>query len=175
MPRGRELIFAKGLLHGFHDDLASAVSVLIPQVENGLGSLLLVAGEHPYAQDTDGIQDYSDLNRVIDHPTLLEVLGPHQVFDLRGLLVARSGANLRNNVAHGLVGIEGRAGTSPSICGGEHWPSPLASTMSLAQTTSPGEATFQATPLQSPEAQWRSELFAGRYGGPQSLRTCPRH
>jgi hypothetical protein len=106
VPKGRELMFARGLLYGFEDDFSSAAAVLVPQVEHALRTLLVHAGELPYKQDAAGVQDFWDLNRVLHHATLEAVLGSDQVFDLRSLLVSRFGANLRNNVAHGLVSFE---------------------------------------------------------------------
>lgn len=118
VPRGRELIFAKGLLYGFNDDFGSAVSLLIPQVENGLRNLLVHAGEHPYAQGTGGVQDFWDLNRVIDHPKLLDIVGEDQVFDLRGLLVARSERTCAITSRMVWSASTRLRATSRSICGG---------------------------------------------------------
>ena len=89
--RVAKLVFARGLLFGFQDDFSSAAAVLIPQVEHALRTLLLNASELPYKQDAAGVQDFWDLNRVLEYPTLEAVLGSDEVFDLRSLLVSRFG------------------------------------------------------------------------------------
>jgi hypothetical protein len=43
-----------------------------------------------------------------------EVIGENSVFDLRGLLVERTGSNLRNAIAHGL--LPSGAFFAPLVC-----------------------------------------------------------
>jgi hypothetical protein len=78
VPPGRELVFAKALLHGFEDDFASFVTMLVPQVENSLRHLLVLGGVHPYKQDADGVQDAWNLNRIMDDAVLEQILGPDE-------------------------------------------------------------------------------------------------
>ena len=58
--------------------------------------------------DDEGIQDEFNLNRLLSASEFTEslgkVIGEDFIFDLRGLLVERFGANLRNDMAHGLIG-----------------------------------------------------------------------
>ena len=58
--------------------------------------------------DSKGIQDEFSLNTTLKEPRFSEplskVFGEDLIFDLRGLLIERFGANLRNDMAHGLIG-----------------------------------------------------------------------
>jgi hypothetical protein len=110
VPPGRELTFARGLLAGVTGDFLVAGHLLVPQVEHAIRWILSERGVLVSGIDDDGIQDEYDLNRLLRSPehfwALAETLGQDTVFDLRGLLVERTGSNLRNMVAHGLLGPE---------------------------------------------------------------------
>ena len=104
VPPGRERLWAQALHSGFIGDFASMLHLVIPQIEHSLRHLLLQAGEPTSSLSDDGIQEERDLSWLLSHPKLDEILGPDYVFHLRCLLVERAGANLRNRVAHGLLG-----------------------------------------------------------------------
>ena len=107
VPPGREDIWARGLMAGMSGDYLVAAHILVPQIEHGVRWLLQQRGMITSGLDQDGIQEEFDLNRILrssDHVAALEAaLGRDAVFDLRGLLVERTGSNLRNMVAHGLL------------------------------------------------------------------------
>ncbi|BDI33992.1 DUF4209 domain-containing protein [Capsulimonas corticalis] len=107
IPPGREKFFARGLQAGFRSDFATAIHLLIPQVENSIRYVLEQQGVITSGLDHEGIQDERDLNRTLRLPEfagpLMATLGEDLVFDLRGLLIERHGANLRNDTAHGLL------------------------------------------------------------------------
>lgn len=107
VPPGREDFFAHGLQAGFKGDFAAAVHLLVPQIENSVRYVLEQRDVITSGLDDEGIQDERDLNRTLRLPEfaepLKEILGEDLVFDLRGLLIERYGANLRNDAAHGLL------------------------------------------------------------------------
>jgi len=106
VPAGREYIFAQGLELGMEGDYLNAVHLLIPQIENSMRHILTQLGEVPSGIDSKGIQDERSLNLTLYPPyssSLEKVFGEDIIFDLRGLLVERFGANLRNRMAHGLM------------------------------------------------------------------------
>jgi hypothetical protein len=112
VPQGRELIYAQGLHAGLMGDLTVAAHLLIPQLENSLRYLLEQKGVSTSAFDDEGIQDVYPLTKILYPPfssTLEEILGKDLVFDLKGLLVERFGANLRNRMAHGRISQQGYA------------------------------------------------------------------
>ena len=100
IPQGREPLYARGLLAGLQGDLVIAASLLIPQLENSLRHLLKQHGS--IASKPDVIQDDYLLNQVLYSPDLKEVLTEDIIFIIKGLLVERMGANIRNEICHGL-------------------------------------------------------------------------
>ena len=56
--------------------------------------------------DEKGIQNEYDLNKTLDLPKIKDIFDEDTLFDLNGLLVDRSGSNLRNLMAHGLLDDE---------------------------------------------------------------------
>lgn len=107
VPSGREAIYAQGLSAGMSGDFLVAVHLLVPQVEHSIRHILAQQGIITTAIDNDGIQVEFDLNKTLKAPqfndALTRVLGEDLLFNLRGLLVERFGANLRNDMAHGLL------------------------------------------------------------------------
>jgi hypothetical protein len=109
VPQRREYIYMKGLYAGLTGDFLVAAHLLIPQLENSIRHLLYRSGTATSKFDEYEIQDEFDLNTMLGkyHPQLVGILGEDTVFDLQGLLVERSGYNLRNLTAHGLLNYEG--------------------------------------------------------------------
>jgi tetratricopeptide (TPR) repeat protein len=107
IPENREFIVARGLHAGLNGDFLTATHFLIPQLEESLRYILIGCGIVPSSFDEKGIQDEYNLNKLLTHSKftskLTEIFGENLVFDLRGLLVERFGANLRNDMAHGLI------------------------------------------------------------------------
>ncbi len=107
VPHGRELIFAKGLHAGVIGEYLDATHLLMPQVENSIRHVLEQKGVIVSKLNDEGIQDEKSLNELLYCKEVEEIFGQDLAFDLRGLLVERSGTNLRNRVAHGLISSDG--------------------------------------------------------------------
>lgn len=103
VPRGRERLFADGLVAGFYGDLVQATHLLAPQLEHAIRVLLQRLGERVSGLDQYGLQPEFGLNKLLYLPRLKEVLGEDVVFALRGLMVEPAGGNIRNRMAHGLM------------------------------------------------------------------------
>lgn len=107
IPPGREMTVARGLHAGLHGDFLVSTHLLIPQIEESIRYLLSQAGVIVSSLDDSGIQEEIDLNRTLCSSNYTEplskLLNEDLVFELRGLLVERFGANLRNDMAHGLL------------------------------------------------------------------------
>lgn len=107
IPQGHEYIVARGLHSGMQGDFLTAVHFLVPQIEASVRYILSQVGVIASGLTSDGIQDEYSLNRTLREPEfsepLCKVFGEDFVFDLRGLLIERFGANLRNDMAHGLI------------------------------------------------------------------------
>lgn len=110
IPPGREMIVARGLHAGLNGDYVVSTHLLVPQLEESVRHLLAQAGIIASSLDAAGVQEEIDLNRTLCSSKyaqpLAEILGIDIVFEMRTLLVERFGANLRNDMAHGLVDHE---------------------------------------------------------------------
>ncbi|MBG1265387.1 DUF4209 domain-containing protein [Nostoc sp. WHI] len=104
---GREYLFAKGLYAGLTGDFFTSTHILIPQIENSVRYLLRKHGALPSKIDIDkGIENERDLNTTLfsrNYPQINSIFDEDTLFDLQGLLIERSGSNLRNRMAHGLI------------------------------------------------------------------------
>ncbi len=102
----RAAIFARGLHAGMVGDFATAAHFLIPQLEHCIRQILYQRGAI-VSGFNEGIQHEYPLTVTLRDsrfvPTLEQVFGEDTVFDLRGLLIEPFGANLRNEMAHGLL------------------------------------------------------------------------
>ena len=83
-----------------------ALHLLIPQLKHSLRYVLETQGVVTSGLDNE-IQREFDLNTLLGNSQysgpLSAIFGEDFIFDLRGLLVERFGANLRNEMAHGLL------------------------------------------------------------------------
>ena len=103
IPEGRGVIYSMGLQAGLSGDFLVATHLLIPQLENSLRYILVQLGEIASGIDDNLIQDEFLLDRVLRHERLTGVLNEDTIFDLKSLLIERSGGNVRNLMAHGLL------------------------------------------------------------------------
>ncbi|HBL11928.1 MAG TPA: DUF4209 domain-containing protein [Cyanobacteria bacterium UBA11162] len=104
VPPGREYLFAKGLYAGLTGDFFTSTHILIPQIENSIRYLLWEQQDvRTSGLDNNGIQDEHYLSTTLYSKEITSILDEDTLFDLKGLLVERSGSNLRNRMAHGLI------------------------------------------------------------------------
>jgi hypothetical protein len=103
VPRGREMLFERGLQAALEGDYIAAAHILIPQIENSIRSVLGQAGVVTTSIRSDGTQNEYDLNKLVELEEFGALFGEDLAFTLRGLLVERADSNLRNTVAHGLL------------------------------------------------------------------------
>lgn len=103
VPSGQEQLFASGLFAGWNMDLDAAVHILVPRMEALVRHHLKGAGVLTTHLDRDGIDDEVALPALLEKPEAAEVFGADLIYELRSVFAGRFGANLRHNVAHGLV------------------------------------------------------------------------
>lgn len=104
VPPGREYLFAKGLYAGLTGDFFTSTHILIPQIENSIRYLLWERQNvRSSGLDHQGIQNEHQLTTTLYCPEITNIFDEDTLFDLKGLLVERSGSNLRNKMAHGLI------------------------------------------------------------------------
>ncbi len=104
MP-GQERLYAKGLLAGLEKDFVTATAILVPLVENSIRHVLRSKGVRVSTLLPSGVQEDMRIGTLLEHEKSAEILEKDVVMDLKGLLIDRTYANLRNKLAHGLVTI----------------------------------------------------------------------
>jgi hypothetical protein len=109
IPEGREDIYFRGLTAGFMGDWLVCTFLLVFQLENSLRNIFSAHGIRTTSTDDAGIQKELDLNTMLTGEFAANaesILGEDIIFELRSLLIERTGHNLRNKIAHGLTDSE---------------------------------------------------------------------
>lgn len=102
VPNDQVHLFSRGILDGIWGDFEASTYRLVPLLENGIRSALEKAGATVnLVRDT--VERYKPLESLLAMPEAERLFGPAWCYDLRVLLCAQTGFNLRNNVAHGLT------------------------------------------------------------------------
>ena len=103
VPPGREDLFGKALFNGYEHDFATAIHLLTPQVEHMVRYRLKSAGVITTHTDRDGVEDEKGMNALVKAPEFEQIFGEDLALEIKALFCDRFGANLRNNVSHGLL------------------------------------------------------------------------
>ncbi|GAA4648157.1 hypothetical protein GCM10023116_04230 [Kistimonas scapharcae] len=103
VPEGRKELTAKALWFGFEKDFSTAIHLLTPQLEHMIRTGLKAAGAHTTHVDKEGIETENGLSTLLDLPEAEELFGPDYLFEFKAIFANAHGANLRNEVAHGLL------------------------------------------------------------------------
>lgn len=103
IPEARKNLWIKGLIAGFNGDFDIALHILIPQFEGGLRQTLERHGEIVWNTDENGIDSEMSLKQLLNLPKSIELLGEDICFNLKCLLMERTGFNIRNDMCHGLM------------------------------------------------------------------------
>lgn len=105
VPSGRERMFVKGLFCGYDYDFESAMYILAPQVEHLVRVFLKMRGVNTIVV-REGVEDEMSLNALVETEEIKHFFGEKIVFNIRMLFCEPLGANIRNDVAHGLADSE---------------------------------------------------------------------
>ena len=103
VPMGREVLFGKALAQGFNRDFATSLHLLTPQIEHMVRIHLKSAGVSTTRLDQGGIETENGLSTLIDLPKTVDIFGEELAYELKALFCDQLGANLRNDIAHGLL------------------------------------------------------------------------
>jgi Domain of unknown function (DUF4209) len=103
VPGDRKHVFVHGFGRFFAGDMISALSVLIPQVENSLRHVLQASGVQATVFNNDRTQEDMSLSRLFSDRSkeIEKIFGAGIAFELEELLLYRGGPNLRHRLAHG--------------------------------------------------------------------------
>lgn len=106
VAEGQERMWAQGLYAGFKRDFEVSLPIITPLLENSIRYTLKKAGVRVSTFNTHGVQEELRINALLNHEMALEIFGYDVIMDLKGLLVERTYANLRNVISHGICSIE---------------------------------------------------------------------
>lgn len=102
VPIGREYLMSSALWSGFEYDFRNCIHLLAPQVEHLIRTKMKNSGVDT-SSIIDGIENENGLSSLLKHERATDVLGEDLLFELQALFTESIGANLRNEVAHGLL------------------------------------------------------------------------
>lgn len=103
VPPGREELVGKALFNGYEYDFVTALHLLTPQIEHMVRTRLKSEGVITIRTDGRGIEDEKGLSSLVETPEFEQIFGDDLAFEIQALFCEHSGANLRNNVSHGLL------------------------------------------------------------------------
>ena len=106
VPPDRVRLMAKALFQGFDGDFVSAIHLITPQIENLVRHHLKQNGEKTTNIDIDGIENENGLSALMENPKVKEIFGKDFSFELKAIFCDSFGPNIRNKLAHGLIGYE---------------------------------------------------------------------
>lgn len=104
VPSTHEGVFARGLHYGYSGDFGAAVHLLVPAIEALVRLHLANAGERTSTISADGNENEIGLSALMENERVVDIFGEDVAFELRALLCGPIGPNLRNEIAHGLIG-----------------------------------------------------------------------
>lgn len=103
VPENRREAYTKGLMAGFNNDFLTALSILMPQVNNSIRLFAEMCGEVVYNIKEDNTEVLKSMNAVLDLPKVKECFDESLWFSLNTIFCSKYGLNMRNEVAHGTM------------------------------------------------------------------------
>ena len=103
IPKDRIKQWTKGLLAGFQLDFLSAIYLLAPQVEHIIRTYLKNNFDVDTMTTIDGEQSEKGLSTLMKDDVINQAFDANFAFEIKTLFCEKTGPNLRNNVAHGLL------------------------------------------------------------------------
>lgn len=106
VPQGDQRLVAKALFMGYDNDFVAALHILVPQVESLVRYHLKQAGVKTTHLDLHGIETENGLSTLVELKEFGEIFGEDFSFEVSALFCDQFGPNLRNELAHGLLGYD---------------------------------------------------------------------
>lgn len=104
IPKGRERIFQSAIGMFLRGEFYEAMHILAPQTENLFRNIAKEVGGLTVTLENDGSSMEKVLSSIFNLPELLDCYDNDILFTFKGLLNEQAGANIRNEVAHGIIG-----------------------------------------------------------------------
>lgn len=103
VPEGRECIIRNGIGMFLNGEYYEAMHILAPQIENIFRNIAREVGGLTVTLEDDGSSMEKVLSSIFSLPELLDCYDNDILFTFKGLLNEQAGANIRNEVAHGII------------------------------------------------------------------------
>ncbi|GAA1230243.1 hypothetical protein JOF42_000371 [Microbacterium phyllosphaerae] len=103
VPPHHDLMVAKALYYGFSGDFVTAAQLAAPEIEAIVRHHLGDAGAKTSVIGRTGMETENGLSSLVGHRMMVPVFTSDVAFAIRALFCGDGGANLRNDVAHGLL------------------------------------------------------------------------
>lgn len=103
IPEGRERIFGSAIYMILCGQYYEAIHILAPQIENLFRYIAKEVGGLTVTLENDGSSKEKVLSSIFDLPELVDCYDNDILYLFKALLNEQSGANIRNEVAHGIV------------------------------------------------------------------------
>lgn len=111
VPDGHAESVLRALVAGFQGDMLVAAHLVPPQLEALVRNVVEIGGGNTSMMEPGGVQPERSLGAMLESAEAAEAFTEDGVFELKDLLIDPLGANLRNEVAHGLLDDSGLFGT----------------------------------------------------------------
>lgn len=92
------MAYTKGLMAGFNNDFLTALSILMPQVDNSIRAFAEMCGEVVYNIKEDNTEELKSMNAVLDLLKVKECFDENLWFSLSTVFCSKYGLNMRNEV-----------------------------------------------------------------------------
>lgn len=103
VPPGREEVLCSAIKMALIGKYYDALHILAPQVENIFRYIAEEVGGLTVTLSSKGISEKKGLSKIFKLPELNECYDNDALFLFEGLLNAKTGANIRNRIAHGIM------------------------------------------------------------------------
>lgn len=103
IPEGRERIFQSAIGMFLRGEYYEAMHIMAPQMENLFRNIAKEVGGLTVTLGNDGSSMEKALSSILSLPEMVECYDNDILFIFKGLLNEQAGANIRNEVAHGII------------------------------------------------------------------------
>ena len=114
IPQGRHAVFLSAIFYGFKGEMFEALHILAPQMENLFRTIAEDAGSVMSKLKEDLSMEEKLLSSILDDELLWDCYDNDVLFWFKCLLNEKSGANIRNEIAHGIM-TSGNGNSAVSI------------------------------------------------------------
>lgn len=104
VPADRKSLYARGIHHGYYGRVTESLFILAPTIEACVRGALQASGVETRNVKTNDTEIEPGLSALMELPEANDVLGEDLAWNIRALFCGPTGPNLRNRVAHGLLG-----------------------------------------------------------------------